>query len=49
MATQSALDRGRESFRRRAWGAAFAELTAADQDEPLSPLDAERQRLVGPE
>jgi DNA-binding NarL/FixJ family response regulator len=41
MATDSALDRGRESFRRRAWGAAFAELTAADQDQPLGPRDLE--------
>jgi DNA-binding CsgD family transcriptional regulator len=42
MSTDSALDRGRESFRRRAWGAAFAELSAADHDEPLGPEDLER-------
>src|SRR5919201_431513 len=30
MITQGALQRGRESFARRAWGAAFAKLTAAD-------------------
>src|SRR5206468_1912178 len=44
MSTDSALDRGRKSFDRRAWGAAFAELTAADQDEPLGPEDLERLR-----
>jgi DNA-binding NarL/FixJ family response regulator len=42
MTTDSALDRGRASFARRAWGAAFAELTAADQDEPLEAQDLER-------
>jgi DNA-binding CsgD family transcriptional regulator len=42
VATDSALDRGRASFARRAWGAAYAELTAADQDEPLAAEDLER-------
>lgn len=42
MSSESALDRGRGSFQRRAWGAAYAELTAADQDEPLVPEDLER-------
>jgi tetratricopeptide (TPR) repeat protein len=38
----TALDRGRRSYARRAWGAAFAELTAADQDEPLGAEDLDR-------
>ena len=42
MTTDNALDRGRESFQRKAWGAAFAQLTAADHDEPLGPEDLER-------
>jgi DNA-binding NarL/FixJ family response regulator len=42
MTSHSALERGRASFARRAWGAAYAELTAADQDEPLRPEDLER-------
>ncbi|MFL5797643.1 MAG: LuxR C-terminal-related transcriptional regulator [Actinomycetota bacterium] len=36
-----ALERGRESFARKAWGAAFAELSAADADGPLGPEDLE--------
>jgi len=40
--TDNALDRGRESFQRKQWGSAFAELTAADLDEPLGPEDLER-------
>jgi DNA-binding CsgD family transcriptional regulator len=36
-----ALERGRESFARKAWGAAFAELSAADADGPLQPEDLE--------
>jgi DNA-binding CsgD family transcriptional regulator/tetratricopeptide (TPR) repeat protein len=46
MTTDTALDRGRASFARRAWGAAFAELTAADQDEPLVPGDLERLSMA---
>jgi DNA-binding NarL/FixJ family response regulator len=42
MTSHSALERGRASFARRAWGAAYAELTAADQDGPLGPEDLER-------
>ncbi|HEY7283659.1 MAG TPA: DNA-binding response regulator, partial [Actinomycetota bacterium] len=34
-----ALERGRDSFARKAWGAAFAELSAADADAPLQPED----------
>jgi DNA-binding NarL/FixJ family response regulator len=40
--TDTALDRGRASFDRRAWGAAYAELTAADHDQPLAPEDLVR-------
>ena len=46
MSGGSALDRGRASFERKAWGAAFAELTAADQDEPLEPEDLERLSIA---
>ena len=35
------LDRGRESFRRRLWAEAFAQLSAADRDSPLEPADLE--------
>jgi DNA-binding CsgD family transcriptional regulator len=37
-----ALARGRESFGRRAWADAFAELSAADRESPLEPADLER-------
>jgi hypothetical protein len=30
---------GRESFRRRAWAAAYAELSAADRESALEPDD----------
>ena len=33
------LDRGRESFRRRLWAEAFAQLSAVDRDSPLEPAD----------
>lgn len=42
MPTGDALDQGRESFRRQAWGDAYALLTAADQDEALPAEDLER-------
>lgn len=42
MPTADALDRGRESFGRRAWGEAFAELREADRVDPLAPDDVER-------
>jgi len=38
----SALDQGRDSFSRRAWGNAFDLLTLADQETPLAPDDLER-------
>ena len=34
-----ALDRGRMSARKQAWGAAFAQLSEADQQAPLGPED----------
>jgi ATP/maltotriose-dependent transcriptional regulator MalT len=42
MAAAEALDRGRESFGRRAWGDAFAQLSAADRESPLEAEDLER-------
>ncbi len=42
MATGQALNRGRESFARRAWGEAYTQLSAADQASPLDPQDLER-------
>ena len=42
MTTADTLDRGRESFRRRAWADAFDKLSAADQETPLAPEDLER-------
>ena len=33
------LERGRESFRKGSWGAAFSQLSAADQEEQLEPQD----------
>jgi tetratricopeptide (TPR) repeat protein len=38
MTAVDALDRGREAFRRRAWGDAYSQLSSADRAEPL-PLD----------
>ena len=38
--------RGRECFGRRAWGDAFAELSAADQGAPLDPPDIERLAMA---
>jgi DNA-binding NarL/FixJ family response regulator len=42
MTTADTLDRGRESFGRRAWTDAFVELSAADRETPLAPEDLER-------
>ena len=38
-ARAQALERGREAFRRQAWGAAFSELLAADGEAPLEAED----------
>ena len=42
MTTSEALLRGRESFDRRQWADAVAQLTAADRGDPLEPDDLER-------
>jgi DNA-binding NarL/FixJ family response regulator len=42
MTTADTLDRGRESFGRRAWTDAFDTLSAADRQTPLAPEDLER-------
>jgi DNA-binding NarL/FixJ family response regulator len=42
MAMTGALDRGRESFRSRAWAEAYAQLSAADRETPLGLDDLER-------
>ena len=42
MTNSEALDRGRESFARHAWGDAYACLSAADRDTPLQGEDLER-------
>jgi DNA-binding CsgD family transcriptional regulator len=41
-----ALDRGRESFDRRAWGDAYARLAAATRAGPLEPEDTERLAMA---
>src|SRR5215207_6600417 len=42
MAGADALDQGRRSFARQAWGDAYAQLSAADRQAPLEPEDLER-------
>jgi hypothetical protein len=42
MTTADTLDRGRESFARRAWADAFVQLSAADRETSLGPEDLER-------
>ncbi|MGI9118930.1 MAG: DNA-binding response regulator, partial [Acidimicrobiales bacterium] len=41
-----ALDRARESFADKAWGDAFAKLSAADAEAPLQPEDLERLAMA---
>ena len=38
-ATRTALEQGRESFRRQAWADAEAQLSAADAEQPIGPDD----------
>jgi ATP/maltotriose-dependent transcriptional regulator MalT len=45
-ADTEALLRGRESFGRRAWADAVAELSAADREAPLEPDDLERLAMA---
>lgn len=42
MTTDSLVDRGRESFRQRAWRDAFATLSAADRETPIGLDDLQR-------
>lgn len=42
MSRADALNQGRESFGRRAWGDAYSRLSAADREAPLGPGDLER-------
>jgi DNA-binding CsgD family transcriptional regulator/tetratricopeptide (TPR) repeat protein len=42
MTTASALEQGRQALERRAWGAAYELLRAADAESPLEPEDLER-------
>lgn len=48
-----ALEQGRDSFQKQAWGAVFAQLSAADNETPLSPEDltklAQAALLIGRE
>jgi len=46
MNTADALDRGRESHRRQAWGDAYAQLSAADRGAPLELADLERLAMA---
>jgi ATP/maltotriose-dependent transcriptional regulator MalT len=47
MTTTDRLDRGLESFERRAWLDAFDQLSAADRQTPLAPEDLERLATAG--
>jgi DNA-binding CsgD family transcriptional regulator len=42
MTTATTLEQGRQAFERRAWGAAYELLLAADEQAPLEPEDLER-------
>jgi ATP/maltotriose-dependent transcriptional regulator MalT len=46
MGRAEALDQGRESFRLRAWGDAFVQLSAADREAALGAEDLERLALA---
>lgn len=46
-AVAGAIDRGRESFERRAWGEAFELLSRAQHDSPLAQEDLERLAAAG--
>src|SRR5574341_1787700 len=39
MTTTETLDRGRAAYQRQAWGEAYAQLSAAEQEAPLEPDD----------
>jgi hypothetical protein len=42
MASDDSLLRGREAYERRAWGDAYARLSAADEQSPLGAEDLDR-------
>ena len=46
MTMADALDRGRASFGRQAWGDAYAQLSAADREAALEPEDLERLAIA---
>jgi len=46
MTAADALDRGRASFGRQAWGEAYAQLSAADRRAALDPVDLERLAMA---
>ena len=46
MTAADALDRGRASFGRQAWGDAYAQLSAADREAALEPDDLERLAMA---
>jgi DNA-binding CsgD family transcriptional regulator len=46
MTMADALDRGRASFGRQAWGDAYAQLSAADREGALEPEDLERLAIA---
>src|SRR6266700_3754465 len=41
-----ALDQGRESFRRQAWGSAYSQLGTADRQAPLEPDDLQQLAIA---
>lgn len=46
MTASDAVERGRASFARRAWGDAYAQFSVADRDESLDPEDLERLAIA---
>jgi DNA-binding NarL/FixJ family response regulator len=46
MTGADALDRGRASFGRQAWGEAYAQLSVADRESALEPYDLERLAMA---
>ena len=42
------LELAGDAYARRAWGEAYARLTAADADQPLTPLHLQRLAVAAP-
>ena len=42
----AALGQGQEAYERQAWGEAYEQLLAADNEEALSPADLERLAMT---